>query len=108
VSLARGPLFLIHGIFATLVVLGISMHLQQRELDVQKIRSLAHTERTETARLQHDIAQQEAIIDGLRQKDPYVVEMVTRDKLRYTGNGEITPPPRPGPVIDNPRATGTK
>jgi cell division protein FtsB len=105
-SLARGPLFLMHGILATLIVLGLSMHLQQREQDVEKIRSLAATERAETTRLQKDIAQQESIIDGLRRKDPYVVEMITRDKLRYSGSGEITPPPRA--VIDNPRATGSK
>jgi hypothetical protein len=36
-SLARGPLFLMHGILATLIVLGLSMHLQQREQDVEKI-----------------------------------------------------------------------
>ncbi len=105
-SLARGPLFVLHGVFATVVVLGLWMHLAQREIDVERMRATAQQEHTETQQLEAEIAQQEAVIQGLRAKDPYVVEMIARDKLRYVGAGEISPPPLPS--IDKNRAAITK
>ena len=105
-SLARGPLFVVHGVFATVVVLVLWMHLQQREQDVERLRVTAQQEHSETVALEAEIAQQQALIDGLRAKDPYVVELIARDKLNYVGAGEISPPPLPS--IDKPKATSTK
>jgi cell division protein FtsB len=82
------------------------MHLAEREIEVERIRTVAQQDRLETQQLQADITQQEALIEGLRAKDPYVVEMIARDKLRYVGAGEISPPPLP--IIDNKRAPGSK
>lgn len=104
-SLARGPLFVLHGVFATVVVLGLWMHLAQREIEVERMRVTAQAEHQETTNLEADIAQQEAMIDGLRAKDPYVVEMIARDKLHYVGPGEISPPPLP--IVDKNRADRT-
>jgi cell division protein FtsB len=105
-SLARGPLVVVHAVFATLVVIGLSIALQEREKEVAHVKQIAQQEREETQRLQADIAQQEALIDGLRRKDPYVVELVARDRLNFAGKDEIAPPPLP--AIDKPRVTGTK
>lgn len=105
-SLARGPLFVVHAVFATVVVISLFMYLQERESEVARVKQIAQQERQETIRLEADIHQQEALLDGLRRKDPYVVELVARDRLKYSIPGEIAPPPLP--AIDKPRATGTK
>jgi cell division protein FtsB len=105
-NLARGPLVVVHAVFATVVVIALMIHLQSREAEVAQIKRVAEQERQETERLKAEIAQQEALLDGLRRKDPYVVELVARDRLKYAGPGEIAPPPLP--AIDKPRATGTK
>jgi cell division protein FtsB len=106
VSLARGPLFVVHAVFATVVVISLLIHLQERQGEVSHVQQVASQEHQETLRMQADIAQQEALLDGLRKKDPYVVELIARDKLNYAGAGEIAPPPLP--AIDKPRVVGTK
>jgi len=106
VNLARGPLVVVHAVFATVVVISLFIYLQEREIEVSRVKQVAQQEHLETARLEADIHQQEALLDGLRHKDPYVVELVARDRLNYSGPGEIAPPPLP--AIDKPRATGTK
>lgn len=105
-SLARGPLVVVHAVLGTVLVITLFIYLQEREVDVARVKQVAQQERSETQRLQHDIDQQKALIDGLRRKDPYVVELIARDRLKYAGPGEIAPPPLP--AIDKPRATGTK
>lgn len=105
-SLARGPLVVVHAVLGTVLVITLFIYLQEREVDVARVKQVAQQERQETQRLQHDIDQQKALISGLRQKDPYVVELIARDRLKYAGPGEIAPPPLP--AIDKPRATGTK
>jgi len=105
-NLTRGPLVVVHAVFATVVVISFSIYLRERENDVAHVKQIALQERQDTARLQHDITQQEALLDGLRRKDPYVVELIARDRLKYIGTGEIAPPPLP--AIDKARATDTK
>ena len=39
-------------------------------------------------------------------KDPYVIELLAREKLQYGRPGEISPPPVP--AIDKPRHDGSK
>jgi cell division protein FtsB len=106
INTARGPLVVVHAVFATVVVISLSIALQEREKEVAQVKRLAHNERVETQQLQADITQQEALIDGLRQKDPYVVELVARDHLNYAGKDEFVPPPLP--AIDKPGLTDTK
>ena len=105
-SLARGPLVVVHAVFATVVVITFSIYLRDRETEVAHVKQIAQQERQDTARLQNDIVQQEALLDGLRRKDPYVIELIARDRLHYTGAGEIAPPPLP--AIDKARVTDTK
>ena len=105
-NLARGPLFVLHMVFATVVVMSLFIYLQEREAEVSRIKQLAHQEHQETARLQSDLTQPEELIKGLRRKDPYVVEMIARDKFKYAGAGEIAPPPLP--AIDKQRVAGIK
>lgn len=105
-SLARGPLLVLHVVFATVAVLAMLAHLGEREREVGRIKETARQEREETARMQQEIAQQQALLDGVGRRDPYVVELIARDRLQYSGPGEFTPPPLP--AIDKIRASGSK
>lgn len=105
-SLSRGPLFVLHAVFATVLIIALVAHLHEREQEVGRIKAIAEQEREETKRLVQDIDQQQALLDGLNKKDPYVVELIARDKLQFAGVKEISPPPLP--TIDKPRISGSK
>lgn len=105
-SLARGPLLVLHVVLATVAVLGLFAHLEEREREVGRIKDVARQEHEETVRMQQEIAQQQALLDGVGRRDPYVVELIARDRLQYVGPGEFTPPPLP--AIDKIRASGSK
>jgi hypothetical protein len=51
-------------------------------------RALTESQRAETDRLQ-------SLLEGKRKLDPYVVELLARDRLRYLRPGELSPPPAP-------------
>jgi len=95
-SIPRGPLFIVHVAFGTLVVLALYFQLRTREHEVDQLRQMTARECAETKRLQQEILEQENLRDGLVKRDPYVVELLVRDRLQYTRPGEVTPPP----VID--------
>lgn len=105
-SLTRGPLFALHTIFVTVVVIALVMQLHEREREVERVRAQARQEREETERMNQEIQQQQALLEGLGSKDPYVIELLVRDRLRYASPGEISPPPLP--VIDKQRRLVTK
>ena len=100
----RGPLFVLHASFGTLIVLALFFQLRTREHEVDQLRQMTAHENSETKRLQQEIAELENLRDGLVKKDPYVVELLVRDKLQYSRPGEIAPPP----AIDKPGRTGSK
>jgi len=102
----RGPLLALHTIFASVVVVSLLAHLSERDHEVAQIRAQALQERNETERLNQEIQQHKALLEGLSRKDPYVVEMLVRDKLQFSRPGEISPPPLP--AIDNPPGSGSK
>ena len=75
------------------VVASLYGRLVEREAEVEAVRIAAANERRDTAELQRQVAVQEALLDGLRDQDPYVVELLTRDRLGWRGEGETPPPP---------------
>ncbi len=102
----RGPLVVLHAIFATVVTIALLAHLTEREREVARIRTVSQQERDDTARMTQDIDQQKALLAGLASKDPYVVELLARERLQYGRAGEVSPPPAPS--VDNPRHLGSK
>jgi cell division protein FtsB len=102
----RGPLVVLHAIFATVIVIALLAHLAERDHDAARIKAITQQERDETTRLTQDIDQQKALLAGLASKDPYVVELLARERLQYSRAGEISPPPAPS--IDNLRHDGSK
>jgi hypothetical protein len=106
VSLSRGPLLVLHVVVATVAVLGLLAHLAEREREVNRIKEVARQEHLDTVNMQREIAQQQALLDGIGRRDPYVVELIARDRLQYSGPGEFSPPPLP--AIDKIRVSGSK
>jgi cell division protein FtsB len=103
-NFSRGPLFVIHAAFGTLLVLALLFQLRAREHDVARFRQETTREVQETRRMQQEIAELEHQRDGLVKKDPYMLELMVRDKLRYSRPGENFPPP----TVDNPRRDGIR
>jgi cell division protein FtsB len=84
-----------HGMVAILI-LGVLCHqLKTREQDTEDVRRTAEQERDDTQRMQHENQVQQDLLKGIRQNDPYVVELLAREKLRFAGPGEIAPPQLP-------------
>jgi hypothetical protein len=102
----RAPLVVLHAIVATVVIIALLAHLTEREREVARIKAVSQLERDDTARMTQDIEQQKALLAGLSSKDPYVVELLARERLQYGRSGEISPPPAPS--IDNQRHVGSK
>jgi len=50
-NLTRGPLVVVHAVFATVVVISFSIYLRERENDVAHVKQIALQERQDTARL---------------------------------------------------------
>lgn len=98
-NLSRGPLLVIHVAFGTLLVLTLLFQLRHRERKVAEVRLDTAQEVAETRRQQQEIAELESRRDGLERKDPYVVELLVREKLQYSRPGENSPPPS----VDKPR-----
>ena len=49
-SLSRGPLFVVHAVFATVLIIALIAHLHDREQEVGRVKAIAEQEREETKR----------------------------------------------------------
>ena len=85
---------LLHAAFAV-ALLGwlVSVYVERRS-ELGRARAAATVESQEAQRLQGEIERGKALREGLKRDDPYVVEYLARDRLRYTAPGELAPPPR--------------
>lgn len=84
---------LFHAVVAITVVVWLSSVLVERRGELAKVRDLADKERVERQRADADLSRGQALRDGLKRDDPYVVEYLARDRLQFTGPGELAPPP---------------
>jgi hypothetical protein len=81
---------------AAILILGMLCHqLKLRGQHTEDIRQIASQERGDTQRMQGEIQMQQDLLKGIRQNDPYVVELLAREKLRFAGADEIAPPQLP-------------
>lgn len=103
-SLTRGPLLVLHAAIGTLLVMTLLFQLRDREHRLVQFREDTTREVAEARRLQQEITELESRRDGMARKDPYVVELMVREKLQYTRPGEIVPPPS----VDKPRREGIR
>ncbi|TVR42607.1 MAG: hypothetical protein EA402_11380 [Planctomycetota bacterium] len=90
----QGTLILLHAVAAVVVVFNLSQQRQERQAEVEQLRIIAQDEAQLTESHRRQVATYEALLDGLRQRDPYVVELLARDRLgyRHTHHREVPPP----------------
>lgn len=94
-TLGNGLLFALNLTVGTVVVTALVDGLLRREGEVDEMRAAARQERRATAELEREVGVQEALLEGLRNDDPYVIELLARDKLDFRGADEVLPPPLP-------------
>ena len=99
-------LVIAHAALATTIIGLLWMQYDQRRQAVAEVRRAAETEHAETLRVQQEVRVQQDLLRGIKQGDPYVVEMLARDKLEYQRPGELTPPVLPEAVKKDGEAVG--
>ncbi len=88
-------LVIVHVLVALAVLSFTFRSLGARTQDVAGVRQLAETEHVQTARIQAETQRHQQLLAGLRNRDPYVVELLARDRLSFSRPGELTPPSLP-------------
>ena len=84
---------LLHAAVAIALLGWLASVLVDRRSDVAQVRELTAKEHAESERIKAELIRSQALRDGLRRDDPYVIEFMARDRLQYTGPGELNPPP---------------
>jgi len=99
-------LVLAHVAVAVVVIGLLYRQYDEREGELRTIRRQAAESRSETERMQRENVVNQRLRSGLERSDPFVVELLAREKLRLTRPGEIALPPAPA-AIDKPTLPGT-
>lgn len=102
----RTLLIAAHAALATAIVAMLYSQYDDRHRAVTATRRAAEAERHETESVQRENQVLGDTLKGIKGNDPYVVELLARDKLGYQRPGEMAPPPLPS--VDNPSAARTK
>jgi hypothetical protein len=98
----RSLLIVVH-IVAAIALLAILMRqLALRSHDVNEVRAQWTVDHAETMRMRHEMELQRTLLGGLRGKDPYVVELMARERHDYSRPGEFALPE--APVVDKTQA----
>ncbi len=92
-SMVRQVLVAVHVAIGIAVIALLCRKLGDRAQEVNTVRLAAHQERDATVVQQRDIAQMDELRKGLEKNDPYVIELLAREKLQYARSGEMVPPP---------------
>jgi hypothetical protein len=72
--------------------------LERRQVDVDRIATQAAAERAETTAKARTLAADEARREGLRAQDPFVIELLARERLGWQRPGDVTL----APAVDKP------
>jgi cell division protein FtsB len=99
----RNTLIVLHILLALAVVVALTRQLGVRAGAVSEVRAQAQADHQETASMKSEAELQRNLLAGLRGRDPYVVELLARERLGYTRPGELSPPP--APAVDSPSPT---
>lgn len=83
----------IHLLLALGVLSLLVRQLGVRAQEVSDIRGLAAQEHLDTERMEREAQLHQELLTAIRAKDPYVVELLARDRYSYNRAGEFSPPP---------------
>jgi hypothetical protein len=91
----RQVLIAVHIVGGIAIVAALIHHLGDRAQEVNGVRVAARAEHEVPVRLTRENARLGELLRGVDNQDPYVIELLAREKLGYGRPGEITPPPTP-------------
>lgn len=94
-SLLQTFFLLGHGAIALIIISNLFFYQQERQSDVDKLKQVANSEQALTDELRQQVEEYSAVLEGLRAKDPYVIELLARERLGYqhSERREVPPPP---------------
>ncbi len=95
----RQGLIAAHIVFGLAVVAVLVHNLGERAREVNDVRAIAHAETAAKTRIDNENAQLTELLKGRERNDPYVIELLARDRLNYTRPGEIPLPPAGAPTL---------
>ncbi len=102
----RSALIAVHVLIAIAVLAALCRHLGERAQEVNEVRQVARKEHNDTEHLRDEITRLGDLRAGVERADPYVIELLAREKLHFTRQDEKTPPPLP--AIDRRMATDNR
>ena len=86
----------LHLAVAIVIVGALLTEHEKRNGEVAVLAQQARLEHRQTEDLRHQVAVQEATLQGIYERDPYVIELLARTRYDYVGlEPELTPPPIP-------------
>ena len=88
----RQVLIAVHVLIGLLIVAALCSRLGDRAMEVNQVRISTQQEQEKTQAIQHEITRMDELRKGIERQDPYVIELLARQKLQYARPGEISPP----------------
>lgn len=89
----RAAFIAFHLLLALAVLFMLVRQLGVRAQEVSDIRGLATQEHADTQRMEHEMQLHQDLLTAVRAKDPYVIELLARERLNYSRPNEFIPPP---------------
>jgi len=96
----RTLLIALHVLLAVAVIAVLVRHLAGRAHEVGEVRAQWSVDHAETERMRAEMTQQKTLLAGLRSRDPYVIELLARERHSYSRPGEFALPQ--APAVDKP------
>ena len=94
-------LFAAHVAGAAYILLCLYTRRQDARAELQMVREIANREQRETEDMQRQVKVLEHRKIGLHANDPYVIELMARERYESRGQDEIRPPPLPARAGSN-------
>lgn len=93
-TIARISLVIIHISVAAVIVSLLYASYSKRNAEYLSVESSATKARMDMEETQQQVNIQRALLNGLQDNDPYVIEKIAREKYGYSGYNELAPPKR--------------
>ncbi len=85
-------LIALHLTAGVIVVSSLARNLDRRQVVVDELAAVAAREHRDTRRYLEELRVQQHLLQDLRDRDPYVIELLARERHGYTGPNEVRPP----------------
>lgn len=100
----RTILIIVHVLAGVVILAYLVRQLAGRAHEVGGVRAQWEVDHADNESMRAEMTLQKSLLNGLRARDPYVIELLARDRHSYSRPGEYTLPPAPTPPVDKPTA----